>query len=163
MTREGLDMSFRPVAGRLLLTYKNINNAVTEGVELDGEVAVTPRDQCRRAPTPTRRARRRDGSAADRPQRAPGQRPRDLACSRSASSPTCAACSASDWVAARATVNGQPLDTLAPGYAIWDAYASQRIVRGLNAFVAVDNLADSQDPEPRQGVGDWCAAGYLSS
>ena len=42
MTREGLDMSFRPVAGRLLLTYKNINNAVTEGVELDGEVAITP-------------------------------------------------------------------------------------------------------------------------
>ena len=53
---------------------------------------------------------------------------------------------ASDWVAARATVAGQPVDTLAPGYSIWDAYASQRVVRGLNAFVAVDNLADSQDP-----------------
>ena len=42
MTREGLDTSFRPVAGRLLFTYKNINDAVTEGVEFDGEIAVTP-------------------------------------------------------------------------------------------------------------------------
>ena len=64
----------------------------------------------------------------------------------SASSPTSAACSTSDWVAARATVNGQPLDTLAPGYALWDVYASQRVLRGLNAFVAIDNLADNQDP-----------------
>ena len=45
-------MSFRPVAGRLLLTYKNINDAVTEGVELDGEVAVTPSAERWPAPTP---------------------------------------------------------------------------------------------------------------
>lgn len=30
-----------PVSGRLLLAYKNITDAVTGGVELDGEVAVT--------------------------------------------------------------------------------------------------------------------------
>jgi outer membrane receptor protein involved in Fe transport len=60
-----------------------------------------------------------------------------------------------EWVAARATVNGQAVDTTAPGYAIWDAYASQRIVRGLNAFVAVDNLADNQD----QNLGRLSATG----
>jgi outer membrane receptor protein involved in Fe transport len=57
---------------------------------------------------------------------------------------------ASEWIAARATVNGQPVDTTAPGYAIWDAFASQRIVRGLTAFVAIDNLADNQDPNTGQ-------------
>ena len=51
-----------------------------------------------------------------------------------------------NWVAARATVNGQPVDTLAPGYSLWDVYASQRVVRGLNVFVAVDNITDDQDP-----------------
>jgi len=52
----------------------------------------------------------------------------------------------SEWVAARATVGGQPVDTMAPGYALWDAFASQRIVRGVTAFVAIDNLTDNQDP-----------------
>ena len=51
-----------------------------------------------------------------------------------------------NWVAARATVAGQPIDTLAPGYSLWDVYASQRVVRGVNVFVAIDNVADDQDP-----------------
>ena len=77
--REGLDMSFRPVAGRLLFTYKNINDAVTEGVELDGEVAVVTGLSRGRRLHLSRCARRLDGSPADRPQQAPGQHPRDLA------------------------------------------------------------------------------------
>ena len=60
MTREGLDMSFRPVAGRLLLTYKNINDAVTEGVEFDGEVGGDAGDQRRRRLYLSRCARRCD-------------------------------------------------------------------------------------------------------
>jgi outer membrane receptor for ferrienterochelin and colicins len=146
MTREALDMSFRPVAGRLLLTYKNINNAVTEGVELDGEVAITPslsvsggytyldaRDDV----TDLRLTGRSEHQGMVRATWRPA---------RFGFTANLRGSFASDWVAARATVNGQPLDTLAPGYAIWDAYASQRILRGLNVFVAVDNLADSQDP-----------------
>ena len=39
--REGLDATFRPVAGRLLFTYKNINDAVTTGAEIDAELAVS--------------------------------------------------------------------------------------------------------------------------
>jgi outer membrane receptor protein involved in Fe transport len=51
-----------------------------------------------------------------------------------------------EWIAARATVNGVATDTYAPGYGIVDVFASQRLLRGLNAFVAVDNVGDSQDP-----------------
>ena len=58
-------------------------------------------------------------------------------------------------MAARATAAGQPVDTFAPGYGVWDAYVSQRVVRGLTAFAAIDNLADNQDPN----VGEVSATG----
>ena len=31
------------------------------------------------------------------------------------------------------------------GYQIWDAYSSKNLSRGLQAFLAIDNLADSRD------------------
>ena len=154
MTREGLDMSFRPVAGRLLLTYKNINNAVTEGVEFDGEVAVIRSVSVSGAYT---YLDARDDvtdlaltgrSAHQGMVRATWRAPFGFTANIRGSF-------ASEWVAARATVGGLPVDTLAPGYSIWDAYASQRVVRGLNAFVAVDNVADSQD----QNIGKVSATG----
>jgi outer membrane receptor for ferrienterochelin and colicins len=145
MTREGLDMSFRPVAGRLLLTYKNINNAVTEGVEVDGEVAVTR--ELSVAGAYTYLDARDDVSDLRLTGRNEHQgMVRATWRARFGFTANVRGSFASGWVAARATVAGQPVDTLAPGYSIWDAYASQRVVRGLNAFVAVDNLADSQDP-----------------
>jgi outer membrane receptor protein involved in Fe transport len=48
----------------------------------------------------------------------------------------------SAWIAARAGT----VDTIAPGFVLWDFYASQRLVRGLTGFAAVDNLTDNQDP-----------------
>jgi outer membrane receptor protein involved in Fe transport len=53
----------------------------------------------------------------------------------------------SSWIAARATLRtGGVDDTIAPRFALWDAFVSQRLVGGLSAFVTVDNLTDSQDP-----------------
>jgi outer membrane receptor for ferrienterochelin and colicins len=154
MTREGLDMSFRPVAGRLLLTYKNINNAVTEGVELDGEVAVTRALSL--AGAYTYLDARDDVTDLRLTGRSEHQgMVRATWRAQFGFTANLRGSFASEWVAARATVGGQPVDTMAPGYAIWDAYASQRIVRGLNAFVAVDNLADNQD----QNVGKVSATG----
>ena len=53
-----------------------------------------------------------------------------------------------DWIAARttSTSGGPPVDTVAPGFQLWDIFVSQRIVRGINAFAAVDNVFDNQDP-----------------
>jgi outer membrane receptor for ferrienterochelin and colicins len=146
MEREGLDMSFRPVAGRLLFTYKNINDAVTEGVEFDGEFAATPslsfagaytyldaRDDVTDLPLTGRSNHQGSVRAVWRHQ-------------RSGFTANLRGIFLSEWVAARATVGGQPVDTMAPGYAVWDAFASQRILRGVTAFVAVDNLANNQDP-----------------
>ena len=155
LTREGLDISFRPVAGRLFFTYKNVNDAVTEGVEIDGELAATPALtfaaaytylDARDAATDLRLTGRSDHQGSVR------------ATWRHAASGFAAnvrGVFASGWVAARATVAGQPIDTMAPGYAVWDAYVSRRVVRGITAFVAIDNLADNQDPN----VGKVSATG----
>ncbi len=41
LAREGLDPSFRPVLGRLLLTYRNVSDVVTQGIEFDAQSALT--------------------------------------------------------------------------------------------------------------------------
>lgn len=53
----------------------------------------------------------------------------------------------SSWIAARAAGAGGTLqDAVAPHFALWDAFVSQRIGRGISAFVTIDNVAGSQDP-----------------
>ncbi len=146
MNREGLDMSFRPVAGRLLLTYKNINNAVTEGVEFDGEIALTSSLGVSGAYTYLDARDDVTDLALTGRSEHQGMVRATWRQARIGFTANLRGTFASRWIAARATVNGQPVGTMAPGYALWDAYASQRIVRGLSAFVAIDNLADSQDP-----------------
>ena len=51
----------------------------------------------------------------------------------------------SSWLAVASRGAGDAGVT-APGFALWDAYASKRIAGGLEAFGAIDNLADNQDP-----------------
>jgi outer membrane receptor for ferrienterochelin and colicins len=152
--REGLDPTFRPVAGRLLFTYKNINDAVTSGAEIDGEFAVTPALSLAGAYT---YLDARD-DANDRPLtgrhrhhghfRATWRHPVGLTANVRGQF-------YGDWIAARATVGGQMQDTMAPSFAIWDAYVSQRVVRAISLFLAVDNIADNQDPN----LGQQSAAG----
>jgi outer membrane receptor for ferrienterochelin and colicins len=152
--REGLDPTFRPVAGRLLFTYKNINDAVTTGAEIDGEVAVTralgiaaaytyleARDEASGLPLTGRH--QHHGYL-----RATWRHPAGFAANLRGQF-------YGRWIAARATVNGQPQDTIAPGFAIWDAYVSQRLPRSLSLFAAIDNLAGNQDPN----TGRFSAAG----
>jgi outer membrane receptor for ferrienterochelin and colicins len=146
LQREGLDTSFRPVAGRLLLTYKNVNDARTQGVELDGEFAATPslsfagaytyldaKDDVTDLRLTGRNTHHGSVRATWRHQ-------------PSGFSANVRGLFFGEWIAARATVNGRPSDTFAPGYAVFDAYASQRLLRGLNVFAALDNLTDAQDP-----------------
>jgi outer membrane receptor for ferrienterochelin and colicins len=145
MAREGLDPSFRPVAGRLLFTYKNINDAVTEGVEADGEIAITTGLSVAGAYT---RLEARDDLTGLRLTGRNEHQGNVRATWRHDAGfvANLRGTFIGNWVAARATVNGQPQDTLAPGYQMWDVFVSQRLRRGVNAFAAVDNIADAQDP-----------------
>jgi outer membrane receptor for ferrienterochelin and colicins len=155
LEREGLDTSFRPVSGRLLFTYKNVNDAVTQGVEVDGEFAATPAlsfagaytyldatDDVSKLRLTGRNTHHGSVRATWRHQ-------------ASGFTANVRGLFFGEWIAARATVNGQPSDTFAPGYAMWDVYASQRVRRGLSAFAALDNITDAQDPN----VGQLSATG----
>ncbi|MBY0497578.1 MAG: TonB-dependent receptor [Cyanobacteria bacterium] len=145
LQRENLDAGFRPVTGRLLFTYKNISEAVTEGIELDGEVAVTK--QIALAGAYTYLDARDDNTALALTGRNAHQGSvRATWRSSFGLVANVRGMFSSRWIAARATVAGRPQDTYAPGYSLWDAYLSQRVIRGLNVFAALDNLAGSQDP-----------------
>jgi outer membrane receptor for ferrienterochelin and colicins len=150
LEREGLDPSFNPVAGRLFFTYKNVNDAVTKGVEADGEVALTSALSLSAAYTYL--DARDDATDLRLTGRHTHQGHVRLAFRHLNSGFTANVRGLfyGDWIAARATVNGVVLDTTASGYGLWDAFASQRLVGGLTAFAAVDNLTDNQDPNTGQ-------------
>ena len=147
LAREGLDPSFRPALGRLVLTYRNVFNVVTGGVELDAEAAVT--DAISIGGAYTYLTARDEETARDLT-----GRHRHHGSVRVGWQPAGAGFRASvrgtffsSWIAARATLPGGSVqDTIAPRFALWDAFISQRIRGGLSAYLTVDNLANSQDP-----------------
>ena len=145
LAREGLDPSFRPALGRLLLTYRNLFDVVTQGVEVDSDAAVTGTVSVGGAYTYL--------SARDNDtDRALTGRHRHHGHVRVSWQPAGIGLRASlrgtffsSWIAARTAGTGAQ-DTIAPRFALWDAFVSQRIGRGLSAFLTIDNLANSQDP-----------------
>ena len=146
LAREGLDPSFRPALGRLVLTYRNLFDVVTQGVELDAEAAVSRNVSIGGAYTYLSARDTETDLALTGRHRHHGHvrvswQPRESGFRASLRGTFF-----SSWIAARATVAGTTQDTVAPRFALWDAFVSQRIGHGLSAFVAVDNLADSQDP-----------------
>jgi outer membrane receptor for ferrienterochelin and colicins len=148
LAREGLDPSFRPALGRPLLTYRNLFDVVTKGVEMDTEVALTSELSLGGAYTYLSARDGDSGLTLTGRHRHHGHarlswQPSRISGFRASFRGTFF----SSWIAARATQpGGASQDTVAPRFALWDAFLSQRIARGLSAFLTVDNLADSQDP-----------------
>jgi outer membrane receptor for ferrienterochelin and colicins len=147
LAREGLDSSFRPVLGRPILTYRNLLDAETQGVELDTEAAVTSEVSVGAAYTYlSARDTSTDLDLTGRHRhhghvRVSWQPP------QSRFRASLRGTFFSSWIAARATVAGGAVqDTVAPKFALWDLFLAQRLMRNLSAFATIDNLADSQDP-----------------
>jgi outer membrane receptor for ferrienterochelin and colicins len=142
LVREGLDPSFRPVLGRLLFTYKNVNDAFTRGAEVDGEVALTREISVAGAYTYLQaRDALNDVDLTGRHAHQ-GHVRLSWASEQVGFRANLRGTGYSSWIAARAGT----VDTIAPGFVLWDVYVSQRIPSGLTAFAAIDNLADNQDP-----------------
>jgi outer membrane receptor for ferrienterochelin and colicins len=146
LEREGLDPTFRPVPGRLFFTYKNVADAVTQGVELDGEWALARGLSVGGAYTYLEARDDATGLALTGRNDHQGHLRFAWVADRIGLHANLRGTFYSSWIAARATVNGAPQDTRASGFSLWDAFVSQRLVRSLTAFVAVDNLMDNQDP-----------------
>jgi outer membrane receptor for ferrienterochelin and colicins len=159
LAREGLDPTFRPTLGRLLFTYKNINDAVTEGVEVDGDLAVLRNLSLGGAYTYLDARDDETGLKLTGRHQHQGNIRLAWHLDRTGTRATFRGMFYGDWIAARATTATGVEDTTAPGFDLWDVFVSQRVVRGINAFVAVDNLFDNQDPN----TGVLTAAGSPAS
>lgn len=147
LAREGIDPSFRPALGRPLLTYRNVFDVVTQGLEVESEAALTRTISAGAAYTYL------DAFDAGNDRELTG-RHRHHGHARVSWQPASSGFRASlrgtffgSWIASRATQSGGGVeDTIAPRFALWDAFASQQIRQGLSAFLMIDNLTDSQDP-----------------
>ena len=147
LAREGLDPSFRPALGRLLFTYRNVSDVVTQGAELDTEAALTSTLSVGGAYTLLSAEDAETGMALTGRHRHHGHARVSWQSARTGLRASLRGTFFSSWVAARSTTaDGAAQDTIAPRFALWDAFVSQPIARGLSAFLAIDNLADSQDP-----------------
>jgi outer membrane receptor for ferrienterochelin and colicins len=150
--REGIDLTaFRPALGRLLFLYKNISNAVTQGVEFDGDVALpggfslggaytylNARDTENRLSLLTRHKRQGHARLSWESNARLGLRA------------NLRGTFYSKWINSHASFNpatGVLTPAVIPqGFSLWDFYAAKRIYRGLEFFGAVDNFTDSRDP-----------------
>jgi outer membrane receptor for ferrienterochelin and colicins len=142
---ENLDPSFRPVFGRQLFVYRNVADARTEGIEVDGEAALGGSFQLAGAYTYL------DALDLTRGQSLAG-RHRHQGHTRLTWSRAPLGLRAeirgtfySSWIAVASRSAADP-GVRAPGFALWDAYAAKRIAGGVEVFGALDNLTDNQDP-----------------
>jgi outer membrane receptor for ferrienterochelin and colicins len=152
MQQEGIEPGFRPVLNRLLFLYKNVSDIKTQGVEADGEVAVTRSLSVAGAYTYLDAKDKTTGLALT------GRNPHQghvRATWRSDALGLRANIRGvfySSWINSRSTTNGTTTEIVAPKFALWDLFVAKRLGRaggplgGLEALVAVENLADSRDP-----------------
>jgi outer membrane receptor for ferrienterochelin and colicins len=146
LEREGIDPGFRPVLNRLLFFYKNVAEARTQGVELDGE-AVLPGGFSLSGAYSYLDAEDRDtGLALTNRNEHQGFARLAWSGRRTGTRANLRATFFSSWVASRSTTAAGTTETIAPGFQLWDLYVGQRVRGGLEAFLAVDNLGDSRDP-----------------
>lgn len=160
MAEHGIDPSFQPALGRLLFTYQNVQDAVTQGVELDGEVALLKNLSL--AGAYTYLDARDDDTDLDLTGRHPHQGHVRVAWNldRIGLRANLRGTFYSSWISSRAASGAE---TIGESFQLWDAFVSQRVVRNLAVFVAVDNIADNQDPNAGVILPDGSPASILRS
>lgn len=135
----GVPLSFNPLLNRLTFIYLNLNRARTQGVEVNGNVAITRHVGLWGAYTFLNAVDRATGLPLPQRHRHQGYVKADYNNPRWGLLANVRGTFFSRWPLNPA------VGTYGYGYQIWDAYASKRLPRGLQAFLAIDNLADSRD------------------
>jgi outer membrane receptor for ferrienterochelin and colicins len=149
--REGLDPSFRPVAGRLVFTYRNVSDARTQGLEADAEIALAAGLSLAGAYTLLEAFDSATGLALTNRSRHRGSARLGWKAGNGRTRANLRVIVNSSWIVSRtAAASGPVVETRAPGYSLLDAYAARRVVRGIEAYAAVDNLTDNRDPNTGQ-------------
>lgn len=135
----GVPLSFNPLLNRLTFIYLNLNRAQTEGFELNGDVAITRQVRIEGAYTLLKGEDRATGLLLPQRHRHQGYAKANYSNPRWGLLANVRGTFFSKWPL------NPSLGTYAYGYQIWDAYASKKLVAGLQAFGAIDNLADTTD------------------
>ncbi len=135
----GVPLSFNPLLNRLTYIYLNLNRARTQGVEVNGNVAVTRHVGLWGAYTFLNAVDRATGLLLPQRHRHQGYVKADYDNPRWGLLANVRGTFFSQWPLNPA------MGTYGYGYQTWDAYASKKLPRGLQAFLAIDNLADSRD------------------
>ena len=135
----GIPSSFDPLLNRLTFIYLNLNRAYTEGFELNGDLAMTRSLRLRGAYTFLQAVDRTTGLVLPQRHRHQGYVSASYDIPRWGLAANLRGTFFSKW-----TLNPAQ-GTYAFGYQIWDLYASKNVVAGLQAYGAIDNLADSTD------------------
>jgi outer membrane receptor for ferrienterochelin and colicins len=142
MQQENIDPAFRPQLGRLVFRYKNIANVKTQGVEADGAWAIARGLSMNAAYTYldardtlqdlalTGRNKHQGHAGVSWAQESWGLRASLRGTFYSA------------WIATRSAT----ADVIAPRFALWDLFLAKRLVGRIDAVLAIDNLANSRDP-----------------
>jgi outer membrane receptor for ferrienterochelin and colicins len=144
--QEGIDPAFRPVLNRLLFLYKNVADARTQGLELDGEAVLPGGFSLTGAYTCLDAKDQATGLTLTNRNKHQGVARLAWANRRTGTRANLRGTFYSSWIAARSNSGGTTTDTVAPAFQLWDVYVAQRVRHGVEAFASVDNLADSQDP-----------------
>lgn len=143
--QEGIDPAFRLELNRLLFLYENVADARTQGIELDGEAALGGGFALSGAYTYLDAKDQTTGLALLNRNKHQGAARLGWE-GRSGTRANVRGTFYSSWIALRSNSGGNVMETVAPAFQLWDVYLAQRVGRGMEVFAAVDNLADSQDP-----------------
>lgn len=135
----GVPLNFNPLLNRLTFIYLNLNRAQTEGLEINGSVALTRQVRMEGAWTFLEGRDRATGLQLPQRHRHQGYVKAEYSSRRLGVIANLRGTLLSKW----------PLNPAAGtygfGYQIWDVYASKKLPRGIQAYTAVDNLANSRD------------------
>jgi outer membrane receptor for ferrienterochelin and colicins len=136
--------------GAALFTFINLNvdRAFTEGFDVDGRVALTPSLAFSGAYTYLEAVDTVDHTWLPYRSRHQGHVNLQYAKPRWGLVGNIRGTFFSSWP--NGLAGGTPTDDNAYGYQIWSVYGSKSLVRGLRAFGAIDNLANSRDPKLNQ-------------
>lgn len=143
IAREGIDPTFRPALGRLLFYYKNLSNIYTQGVEFDTEIVLPKGFTVGGAYTYLdARDKTTDMYLLSR-NRNQGFVKIGYVSPRYGFRTNLRGSFYSSFINARAA-NG--VETISPGFQLWDLYAAKSLVKRLEVYGSIDNLFDNQDP-----------------
>ena len=143
---ERIEPAFNVQLNRLLFLYKNVTHARTQGVELEGDLRLGDTARLGGSYTYLNAINVSTGLALTGRNPHQGMVRLDWAPPRSGVRVNVRGTFYSSWIVSRATTASGTVDTRADAFALWDATVSKSVVRGLEIFGAIDNLANSQDP-----------------